>query len=329
MRSWLTTNLAARMISHVLYGNTVSLVHCTDARRPSPFDRFMSADLSIRVPSSAPPASLETPVRWTLRRAEFHAAPFDRPESLHPALWRADQLGRASEKVVPSGFDALDAQLPGGGWPRRALTELLLPHPGIGEIRLLAPLSGVAAGRRSAGDAVRSARACRPRRWRGWASTSSSLLVVYTRRPSVRASTGLRGADSHVPAGSDSLWALEQALKSGHVGAVVAWLPPRLRAERLRRLQLAAHNARRRRLRAARDGRRGAADRVAACACRCRPAAPTGCRCGSSSGAARRSKRRCSSSLPAVLSEAARRALSERRRAPVRSLHAATFVDFA
>ena len=40
---------------------------------------------------------------------------------------------------VPSGFAALDAQLPGGGWPRRTLTELLLPHPGVGEIRLLAP----------------------------------------------------------------------------------------------------------------------------------------------------------------------------------------------
>jgi protein ImuA len=44
-----------------------------------------------------------------------------------------------------------------------------------------------------------------------------------------------------LPAG-DSLWSLQQALKSGHVGAVVAWLPPRLRAERVRRLQLAAHN---------------------------------------------------------------------------------------
>ena len=32
----------------------------------------------------------------------------------------------------------------------------------------------------------------------------------------------------------------EQALKSGQVGAVLAWLPPRLRAECLRRLQLAA-----------------------------------------------------------------------------------------
>ena len=40
---------------------------------------------------------------------------------------------------------------------------------------------------------------------------------------------------------TDSLWALEQALKGGHVGGVLAWLPPRLRVERLRRLQLAAH----------------------------------------------------------------------------------------
>ena len=38
-----------------------------------------------------------------------------------------------------SGFAALDAELPGGGWPRRVLSELLLPHPGVGEIRLLAP----------------------------------------------------------------------------------------------------------------------------------------------------------------------------------------------
>jgi protein ImuA len=53
------------------------------------------------------------------------------------------------------------------------------------------------------------------------------LLVVETR--------------ARLAPGSDGLWALEQALKSGHVGAIVAWLPERLRAERLRRLQLAAH----------------------------------------------------------------------------------------
>ncbi|HEY4066780.1 MAG TPA: hypothetical protein VGM74_07780, partial [Burkholderiaceae bacterium] len=61
-----------------------------------------------------------------------------RPEALHPALWLGHQLGRHADSALPSGFAALDAQLPGRGWPRRALTELLLPHPGVGEIRLLA-----------------------------------------------------------------------------------------------------------------------------------------------------------------------------------------------
>ena len=108
------------------------------------------------------------------------------------------------------------------------LSELLLPHPGVGEIRLLAPPL-VAAQR--AGRLVMvfdPPAACRPGRWPTSASTSSSC------------SSSTRGPGWSP--GSDSLWALEQALKSGHVGAVLAWLPPRLRAERLRRLQLAAHN---------------------------------------------------------------------------------------
>ena len=61
------------------------------------------------------------------------AAPAD-PATLHPALWRAHQLGRAGAAgALASGFAALDAVLPGGGWPAGALTELLLPQPGVGE----------------------------------------------------------------------------------------------------------------------------------------------------------------------------------------------------
>lgn len=149
-----------------------------------------------------------------------------RPETLHPALWLGHQLGRHADNTVPSGFAALDAQLPGGGWPRRVLTELLLPHPGVGEVRLLAP-SLVAT--QNAGRLVMLFDP--PAALSAWALAQlgfdvEQLLVVNTR--------------ARVIPGSDSLWALEQALKSGHVGALVAWLPPRLRAERLRRLQLAA-----------------------------------------------------------------------------------------
>ena len=106
------------------------------------------------------------------------------------------------------------------------LTELLLAHPGVGEIRLLAPslVATQAAGRLVMlfdPPAALSAWALAPLGF-----DVAQLLVVNTR--------------ARVIPGADSLWAFEQALKSGHVGALVAWLPPRLRAERLRRLQLAA-----------------------------------------------------------------------------------------
>jgi protein ImuA len=149
------------------------------------------------------------------------------PETLHPALWLGHQIGRPAEQAVSSGFAALDRELPGGGWPRRVLSELLLPHAGVGEIRLLSACL-VAAQR--AGRLVMLFDP--PAALSAWALADlgfdvEQLLIIDTR---VR-----------VVPGSDSLWALEQALKSGHVGAVLAWLPPRLRAERLRRLQLAAH----------------------------------------------------------------------------------------
>jgi protein ImuA len=176
-----------------------------------------------------------------------------RPETLHPALWLGHQLGRHAESAVPSGFALLDAQLPGRGWPRRALTELLLPHPGIGEIRLLAA-SLVAS--QQAGRLVMlfdpptdlSALALA-----ALGFDVEQLLIINTRSRLIPGGDSPRkrraapsfldplGGRSSQGDGQGALWALEQALKSGHVGAVLAWLPPRLRSERLRRLQLAAH----------------------------------------------------------------------------------------
>lgn len=148
---------------------------------------------------------------------------------------------------LPSGFTALDAELPGGGWPCGALTELLLPHPGVGEWRLLAPV--LAALQRGRGE-----RACDlprdlprsvmlfdpPARPCAWTLAAlgldlSQIIIVQGRAaPRGRARLGVP-----LP-GLDTLWALEQALASGQVGAVLAWLPARLRGDALRRLQLAA-----------------------------------------------------------------------------------------
>lgn len=157
------------------------------------------------------------------------------PESLHPALWRAHQLGRSREAVRATGFPELDAELPGGGWPHRALTELLLAHPGVGELRLLAPaLREVAAAGRVLMLFDPPAALCAP----GWGQLGIPLQQLLLVQPRAR----VRGAARELLPHADVLWALEQALKSGHVGAMLAWLPARLRADALRRLQLAAQS---------------------------------------------------------------------------------------
>ncbi len=182
----------------------------------------VAGSVTRSAPDLAPRFEPEGDSREAARRAVL-----SHPEALHPTLWLGHQLGRDADSALPSGFAALDAQLPGGGWPRRALSELLLPHPGVGEIRLLSPcLARVQREGRLVmlfdPPSGLSAAALT-----GLGIDLEALLIVTTR--------------ARVIPGTDSLWAMEQALKSGHVGALVGWLPPRLRAERLRRLQLAAH----------------------------------------------------------------------------------------
>ena len=190
---------------------------------------------------------------------------------LHPSLWRASQIGGAAQRSTASGFEALDAQLPGGGWPHGTLTELLLAQAGVGELRLLAPAlaalapgladaapGGVAAGggggggsrgRPAGSDEGRCVMLFDPPAGlSAWALVQCGLSTRHWLVVQARAGQGAvahaspRGANRFSPLlpSADLLWALEQSLKSGHVGAILAWLPLNLRADALRRLQIAA-----------------------------------------------------------------------------------------
>jgi hypothetical protein len=55
-----------------------------------------------------------------------------------PRVWRgsADAVALATE---PTGHALLDAALPGQGWPQHALSEILIPIDGIGELGLIVP----------------------------------------------------------------------------------------------------------------------------------------------------------------------------------------------
>lgn len=47
----------------------------------------------------------------------------------HPDVWRASELAAATQPTAPTGWAALDAQLPGGGWPLGAVVELQAAVP--------------------------------------------------------------------------------------------------------------------------------------------------------------------------------------------------------
>ena len=77
----------------------------------------------------------------------------------HPAIWRGRSAAQMA--VVSSGYEALDEALPGGGWPRTGLIEILTSHSeagpaGIGELLVLMPAQ-------KAREAAQSMRTSEPR----------------------------------------------------------------------------------------------------------------------------------------------------------------------
>lgn len=142
-----------------------------------------------------------------------------------PHLWRGDSQAEVAVPSVSTGFGALDTLLPGGGWPRAALIELLAPRPGVGELSLLMP----ALARLSGTDQ--------------WIALVSPPHVPYAPALAAAGIDLARVVIVRAGDGADTLWAMEQALGSGSCGAVIGW-PSFVNERSLRRLQLAAETGR-------------------------------------------------------------------------------------
>jgi protein ImuA len=143
-----------------------------------------------------------------------------------PGVWHADDpaLVATAAECTPSGFAALDAELPGAGWPHGQLVELLYDDPGIGELSLLAPAlaAQVRAGRTCvwilpcerelgesgylADDPLQQALPYPPALAEAGIDPSCSIFV----RPAVV---------------REAWWAVEQSLRAAHLGALIGWLP--------------------------------------------------------------------------------------------------------
>jgi hypothetical protein len=120
----------------------------------------------------------------------------------------------------PTGWAALDAALPAGGWPDASLTEILLPADGVGELCLLLPtLARLSQGQRPV------------------------VIVAPPYAPCVAGwqqhGVDMRRVDIVEAPDAEVLWAAEQCLRSGSCAAVLAW-PHQADDRALRRLQVAA-----------------------------------------------------------------------------------------
>lgn len=131
--------------------------------------------------------------------------------------------GRAQVQPVaaqPTGHPLLDAALPIGGWPPAALTEVLIPANGSGELRLLWPTLARLANAGERIVLVAPPFVPYPQAWQSAGVDVRQLSIIQA-------------------SDTDALWAVEQCLRSGSCGAVLAW-PGKVDDRALRRLQVAA-----------------------------------------------------------------------------------------
>ncbi len=137
------------------------------------------------------------------------------------AVWRGGAPAAAGAPAAQTGYAALDAELPGGGWPVGGLAELLCRAEGVGELQIVLPaLAGL---------------------------TAAGHRIAWLAPPYLPYAPALRTAGVHLealtvvraPGRRDALWAAEQALRSGAFHGLLLWLP-RASYPELRRLAVAA-----------------------------------------------------------------------------------------
>ncbi|MBU6259128.1 MAG: translesion DNA synthesis-associated protein ImuA [Burkholderiales bacterium] len=168
------------------------------------------------------PASLPSP-RHRIRGRRSAACAGEFPPAVEAAIWRGSELGTPVAAVLHTGFAALDAELPGHGWPCHALTEVLQPQPTVAEWRLL-------------GAAMRQV-------------VAAGRDIVVVGPPKSPHLPGLQhlGIDERrlvwiqADAPAQRLWVTEQLVKANAAGLLVSWLP-QARQEQIRRLQVCSQS---------------------------------------------------------------------------------------
>jgi cell division inhibitor SulA/protein ImuA len=144
-------------------------------------------------------------------------------------VWKLKDASAAPTRPVWStGNSALNARLPGGGWPTASLIEVLLDQTGLGEIQLFLPAL-VECQRHTLGRSDDAP-------WLVWIAPPHEPYAPALAQQGIELG---RFLIVRPPSATEALWAAEQALGSGVCAAVLLWLKGS--DDRwLRRLKLAA-----------------------------------------------------------------------------------------
>jgi len=143
-------------------------------------------------------------------------------------VWKLKDASANPSSFRPAwstGRRALDARLPGGGWPTASLIEVLLGAPGLGEIQLFLPAL-VQCQRKASGDTP----------WLVWIAPPHEPFAPALAQEGIELA---RLIVVRPTTATEALWAAEQTLSSGVCAAVLLWLKG-TDDRWLRRLKLAA-----------------------------------------------------------------------------------------
>ena len=138
-------------------------------------------------------------------------------------IWQSSAPQQPRHSVA-TRYDLLDSVLHQGGWPTKALTELLCDQPGSGELQLFMP-------------AIK--KLCRPGRQLIFISPPQQPYAPALQQAGISPEQVLV---IQPRTSADQFWAVEQVLRADLAGALLVWPQQTPDLAQLRKLQLAAQS---------------------------------------------------------------------------------------
>ncbi len=135
-------------------------------------------------------------------------------------VWQAAQQPCSSARVISSGYQQLNRELPQGGWQAGQVCEIYPHRYGCGDMHILLPVLATLSHQQQ------------------WIMMVAPPAIPYAPALTMAGIDTRRLLMVHPKDRKEALWCVEEGLRSGHCSAVMGWLPES-DPNSIRRIQLA------------------------------------------------------------------------------------------